>query len=61
MDDGTVTAMAIVLASQRTMKASTMPPVSYTQTTTCVAGRRPSLLCLPLIGTPPHQPTTIIR
>ena len=29
MDDGTVKAMAIVLASQRTMKTSTMPPVSY--------------------------------
>ena len=61
MIDDTVTAMAIVLFSLRTMKASTMFPVSYTQTTTFVAGRRPSPLCLLLIGTALHQPTTITR
>ena len=40
-------------SNERKMKASTMPPKSYTQTTTFVAGRRPSPLCLLLIGAPP--------
>ena len=58
MNDGTVTAMAIVLlCSQRTMKASNDGP-RFLYPNYYVAGRRPSLLCLLLIGTAPHQPTT---
>ena len=43
------------------MKASMTLPVSYTQTTTFVAVRHPSPLCLLLIGMALHQPTTITR